>query len=351
MEAKLVFIFEDSPEYSKLNSEIRRYYQNSYRRHYMEHVGDEPYQERFKIADGLAHEINEHFVELQPDGYKASEQPRPVKLPPTKNGRAIELMTDYLLAEDHLRGLTLRREANGQTKVDEEFPPLGEGACEYFDRETYGPPFSREEVRLTKTCEICASKFIDESRAKNAKVCGDTCRGRKDALRKRVGYNEDIHGLENETRVKRYRERQDFEYPYYSPYEMSNMGGRSEKAFEERQIDRQAYRQDQDYDAGADSSPMANFVRFEGRRKPGYIGADELSEKVFKYSPKGRNSTKADETHKPGPVLTRKIGVNVTMEILESEKFSFAKTQIGRNWNETSDSKDSANYTSENYAI
>lgn len=338
-------------EYTRLIEEVGRYFRNYSRRHYMEHVGDMRYEERHKIADGLAHEINDYFVDMQPDGYKATEQPRPVKMPPAKARRAIELLTDYLLADDHLRGLTLRREANGQTKVDEEYPPLGEGARQYFEREIYGPPFKPEEVRRTKTCEICSSKFIDRSRNKLAKVCGPTCFKRKDALRNRVVYNGEVHGLENESRVKRYRERQDFDYPFLSPYEMSNMGGRSEKAFEWQKIDRIAYRQDESFDAGSDASPMANVTRFEGRRKPGYIGSDELSEKAFQYSPKGRNSTQADESHKPGPVITRKVGVNVTRETLEAEKFSFAKTQIGRNWNEVSNGKGLNGYTVEKYAI
>lgn len=292
------------------------------------------------ISEGLAHEINEHFVGLQRDGYKASEQPRPVMLPPNKNGLAVELLTDYVLSNYHLQGVTLRRDSvSGQLKDDEEFPPLGSGAKEYHQREwVAGVPISIAERRLTKICEGCYAPFIDTSRNKLAKVCSDECRKRKDAMRKRAEYNASELGLYAEKRLKRYRDRQQLEYPFLSPLEMRDSGQRSEFTKEDKVIDNVAYKFDEEFDG----------IRFEGKRKPGYIGRDEFDKKPFNYRPKGRNPKGKEE--KPGPVLVRNLS-EISQEELDAEKFVEADKMRGVWRFKFSNTNGSTHYTSEKYAI
>jgi len=339
LENNLVLLLENSPSYSQLISDIKRYFPNKYRRHYKEHMEQGPFWLRMNLAEGLAHEINEHFVDMQHDGYKASEQPRPVQLPPTKNSQAIDKLIDYTFANYHFQGLTLRREANGQIKDDEEFPPLGEGAREYHNREwVAGVPISIGERRRIKICEICHAPFIDNSRAKNAKVCGDTCRKRKDVLRKRTEYNESELGLQAENRLKRYRERQQSDYPFYSPLEMYELAHRSERHAEDKRIDVISYKQDEEFDG----------IRFDGRRKPKYVGRDEFSSKPFNYRPKGRNPKQ--EEREPSPVLVRNLS-EISKEELDAEKFIEADKMRGVWRLKAMSAKGSANNTSEKYAI
>jgi hypothetical protein len=326
-------------DFSKLVSEIKRYFPNHYRRHYKQQMADGSLWSRMNIAEGLANELNEHFVVIQSDGYKAEEPPRPLQLPPQGIGTSIELLTDYVLANYHVRGLTLRREANGQSQVNEEFPPLGEGAREYLERCFIGLPINPDERRKTKTCEVCDSSFIDNSRAKNAKVCGKSCRVRKDALRQRERYNKSELGLRSEKRLKRYRERQELEYPFYSPLEMYELSNRSEQVAEEKKIDAVAYRQDEEFDQ----------IRFNGKRKPKYVGRDEFSEKPFDYRPTGRPDKK-EMAREPGAVIIRKLS-DFTAEQLEAEKFVEADKMRGVWPLEVSRGKGSQGYTLEKYAI
>ena len=323
--------------YRELISEIKRYYPNHYRRHYKQHTADGSLWSRMNVAEGLAHEINEYFTERQKT--YVNQPPSPLQIPPRQSGQTIELLTDYVLANYHVRGLSIKRESDGKIRVDEEYPPIGEGAREYIDRCFVGVPINPEERRRLKKCEVCESLFIDRGRAKNAKACGQSCRKRKDALRNRVAYNKSELGLHNEKRLKRYRDRQDLEYPFYSPHEMYELSNRSEQVADDKKIDAAAYRQDEDFDE----------VRFNGRRKPAYVGRDELSEKPFNYRPKGRPDTK-ESGREPGPVLIRKKG-EYTQEQLESEKFVEADKKRGVVSLEPSVINSSGDYTSEKYAI
>ncbi|MCA1059765.1 hypothetical protein LCL96_12485 [Rossellomorea aquimaris] len=306
--------------YNHLVSEIFRYFPNYYQRHYKEFLASGSFWSRMNIAEGLSHEVNEHFVDAQKPGYTATVNARHVQLPPSKSGRAIELLTDYVLANDHVKGLSLKREASGDAQTNEEFPPLGEGAQGYLERCFIGVPINPAERRRVKKCEICESNFIDRSQRKNAKVCGDTCRSRKEALRKRAEYNAKVHHLESETRLKRYRQRQEYENPFYSPYELNEISTRSERVYEDNKIDLFAYKQDEDFDA----------VRLNGKRKPMYVGRDEFSEKPFNYRPKERMKTKSSVQW--GEVTVRKIA-DIGMEQLEKEKFVEADENRRKHWN------------------
>jgi hypothetical protein len=321
-------------QYDELVSEITRYYPNHYRRHYKQHFASGSFWSRMDIAEGLSHEVNEHFVDVQKPGYTTLMNARPVQLPPTKSGHVVELLTDFALANDHIRGLSLKREANGEGKVNEEYPPLGEGAREYLERCFIGVPINPAERRYVKTCEICESEFIDRSRQKNARVCGETCRTRKEALRKRAEYNAKIHNLETETRLKRYRQRQEYEYPFYSPYELNELSSRSERVCEDQKLDFLAYKQDEEFDD----------IRFNGKRKPMYVGRDEFSEKPFNYRPRDRMKKKP--IIKWGEVTVRKIS-DVGFEQLEKEKFAIVEKNRNKPWS----IKGSGSFTSEKNAI
>lgn len=326
-------------DYSELIAAIKRYYPNYYRRHYKQYIESGSLWSRMNIAEGLANEVHEYFTDMQQDGYKADMPPRPVQLPPKQSGQSIELLTDYVLANYHERGLALKRESDGLSRIDEEYPPLGEGAREYLERCFIGVPINPAERRLLKRCEVCEGLFIDNSRAKNAKVCGNSCRARKDVLRKRLEYNKSELGLRKEKRLKRYRERQDLEYPFYSPQEMHELASRSECVAEDKRIDNIAYKNDEEYDG----------VRFDGKRKPMYVGRDEFDKKPFSYRPSGRENKK-EPAVKWGEVVVRKIG-QYTAEELEAEKFVDAEKAKGLHWLDPCRSEALAEYTSEKHAI
>jgi hypothetical protein len=307
---------------------------NRYTRHYQAHVEDGNVRQRKKIARLKLERMEELEI---------------------SNSYFIELLADYILADDHLRGLSLMREATKTAKDNEEYPPLGEGAREFHQREWgAGDVLTIGERRRVKVCEICESPFIDNSRAKNAKVCGDTCRGRKEALRKRADYNESELGLFNETRLKRYRVRQDHEYPFYSPQEMYEMSVRSERVYSDDQLERVGFKQ---HDASewtiAGETIEVSKPKFHGKRKPMWVGNqfDELSDKVYNNAPKGRSRFIDTEESKNGPVIVRKISVDVTEAQLEAEKWANANKIRGLGVLIPRHDKENLSDTSENHAI
>lgn len=305
-------------EYRELIDGIRKSYPNYYPRHYDQNVKENKRQERVQIAEGLSQELYEHFVDMQPDGYTADTKPRPVFMPRSEIYQSIELMTDYMLANDHARGLMIKREADGMLRNDEIYPILGEGARRYQQRELI---LTDDEKRRVKVCEVCQSNFVDDSRRKNAKVCGVICRKQKDTLRNRVAYNEKIKGLADEKRLKRDHERQDFEYPFYSPYEISSLSNRSERAYGDDKVERTLYNRDEEYDS----------TRLNGRRKPKYVGRDEFDDKQpFNYRPKGRNPVETDKDFKAksGAVIVRNLS-EISKDELDAEKFLEADEMRG----------------------
>lgn len=307
--------------YNEFTDHIKAYFPNNYKKHYVQHAADGGLTERVEFAGELADELRQQFASIQRNGYTAQMAPSPVQLPPHDVLLGTELLTDYILAEDHVRGLKLQRDANEFEKFSDEFPPLGEGAQELLERSYLGVPLSIGEKRRVKECEVCRSEFIDCTKPGNAKVCGPTCRERKDAIRKRKSYNESELGLVGEARRKRDRQRQDYDYAFYNPYEMNELSTRSESSYDEDKLDRQAFKHAEDY---------AEW-RLEGKRKPKFVGRDEFDDKKpFNYRPKGRNKpqNEADWTQKNGEVVVRKLS-DITAEQLESEKFIAADKMRG----------------------
>ncbi|WHY93750.1 hypothetical protein QNK12_09935 [Neobacillus cucumis] len=299
---------------------------NFYKRHYEAHVKDGNLQERKRIVR-IKLQRMEDFNLQDPS--------------------TLELLADYLLAEDHLRGLSLKREANEIAQDNEEYPPLGEGAQEFHQREwIVGDVITIGECRKVKVCEICRCKFIDRSRAFNARVCGQTCRERKDALRKRADYNQSELGIKNETRLKRYRVRQDHEYPFYSPQELYELSVRSEQVLGDDKLERKAYKH-------GEATELENGPRFQGKRKPMWVSDKfgELSDKSYNFQPKGRSRFIDTEEEKNGPVIVRKISVDVTEAQLEAEKWANANKMRGLGVMIPRNDQENEGDTSENFAI
>ncbi|EGG35252.1 hypothetical protein [Paenibacillus sp. HGF5] len=211
---------------SKMPAEVRAALPNTKRKHYRLYAGTSQ-TDRTAIAADMADISDRYFRETQPDGY-VTEYRKPARRPKLRTLNAcqsLELLTDYLLAEDHSKGLSLRDKAKIEAGEDEEYPPLGAGARAFLGYSYYleciGEGLSEKERRRLKVCETCRCEFIDTSPAINALVCGDKCRLKKDAIRKRVERNDD-------DRLKRYRERQAQEYPFYSPVELYERTTRGE---------------------------------------------------------------------------------------------------------------------------
>lgn len=267
---------------------------NYYSRHYEAHSEDN-YRLRKYISRVKLHRMRELEIE--------------------GNAKALELLADYLLAEDHLRGLMLRREAVGQVAENEEFPSLGQGARDYLE---FSDKVKERHADRTKTCEMCECTFIDWSLRNNARVCSEKCRRRKDALRQRNG-----------GQIKRYRERQQHEYPFYSPHELNVLATRSERAYEDRKIDARSYRDNEEYDG----------TRLNGRKKPSFTGRSEQDPTPFDYRPRGREKKEAETVF---PVVVRHIS-----EVDESDHFVEA-SQILSKRQETAPNQ---RFNSEVYAI
>lgn len=211
---------------SELPSVIRAALPNTKRKHYRLYA-QTPHVDRSEIVTDMAHIANGYFRENQPDGHVA-EFGKPFRRPKlhTRNDRqSFELLADFLLAEDHAKGLSLRERAGIEPDEDEEYPTLGIRARSFLDHVYYlecvGTELSDKEKRRVKNCEVCRCDYIDMSPAINARVCGESCRLKKDAIRKRIERNED-------DRLKRYRDRQELEYPFYSPIELYEISKRGE---------------------------------------------------------------------------------------------------------------------------
>jgi hypothetical protein len=165
----------DALDYHAHIKEIKRLFPNKKKSDY-ENYSSIDAIDRLLIAEATSEALREHFVDRQPPGYKHKEAGRPLFLPTADENNAMELIADYILADDHAQGLKVSRSPRPIPEDDEVYPPLGEGAREYIERLVVGVPVSIGEKRKIKTCEICESTFIDQSRAFNARVCGASCR-------------------------------------------------------------------------------------------------------------------------------------------------------------------------------
>ncbi|HDX9587942.1 TPA: hypothetical protein ROX98_000863 [Bacillus pseudomycoides] len=140
----------------------------------------------------------------------------------------LDKLANFILAGDFNQGvmLTDRPREKGTEKM--EYVPLGEGARKLQRLEDGLKPLTNKQLRRIKTCEVCEGSFIDESRAGNARVCGESCRRIKDSVRKRREYNMVEHNIEGEARYMRDWRRQQLGYMFYSPFELNHIGDYNE---------------------------------------------------------------------------------------------------------------------------
>lgn len=272
-------------------------FQNTKREHYRRHaVHSQPVRNAVAATALHTTEAYGYFLERQAAAYsrhrslganfRFHESPGPVILPTAPQRNWVERLTDYVLAEDHAKGLALRTKIQIEAKVDEEYPPVGEGARRYMDdgyqRWVFAESVPEKIADRTKLCEVCRCDFADRSPNKGALVCGDECRGWKDKVRKRLERNDDPE-------LKRYRERQKHEYPFYSPVELTEiaMRGESVKAEPEKAIDTARIRQER------------------GRRKPTNVTMDSERQ----YFPNGHKRWRSEEAaaELAGAVITFNI--------------------------------------------
>ncbi|MED2184376.1 hypothetical protein [Bacillus wiedmannii] len=140
----------------------------------------------------------------------------------------LEKLANFILADDFNRGVMLTDRPREKGTEKSEYISLGEGARKFRRLEDSINPFTDKQIQRIKKCEVCEGNFIDESRAGNAKVCGESCRSIKDSTRKRKEYNRDEHNLEGEGRYMREWQRQQLGYTFYSPYELNHIGDYNE---------------------------------------------------------------------------------------------------------------------------
>lgn len=140
----------------------------------------------------------------------------------------LDKLANFILAEDFNQGVMLTDRPREKGTEKSEYVPLGEGARKFRRIEDGLIPLTDKQLQRMKKCEVCEGDFIDESRAGNAKVCGESCRSIKDSTRKRKEYNRDEHNIEGEGRYMREWQRQQLGYTFYSPYELNHIGDYNE---------------------------------------------------------------------------------------------------------------------------
>ncbi len=299
-------------DYQTLIKRIMRDHPNHKRTSYKDHAMTSQL-DRLYIGEEMAKALHEHFVKRQPPGYPQKTKGRPVYLPRYEEVRAMELITDYILADDHVKGLSIGREPVEIAESNyDEYPPLGEGARDFLDtyieRNFIGWPYTIGEKRelkklvpRVKRCEICDSYFIDQTKPRNAKRCGPSCTKEHERRRQRGIYNDNVHDLDDERRRKRQRERQQHEYPFYSPQEMDEISRRGEivKAAE-------------DFERGRIAKKMNPELDFGGRKAVKHKSLSEIessgnwNKKQPKHDPHGIDRRKAYDI-KWGTVATYRI--------------------------------------------
>ena len=205
-------------------------FQNTNREHYKRHA-QVPLEKRITVSSNLADVVLEGFYDRQPSG-DVKKRPSALCFPAAKELQAMERLVDYILAEDHVKGLSILRDPYDMPRDRDVFYPPGEGAIAFIQSlmtaEDYEAQFIPDIDGVSgvdiKYCEICELPFKDVSVRRSAKVCGKSCQRIYKTLWERRKRN----GTEM---LKGERERMDIEYPFYSPAEMKSIESRSERAY------------------------------------------------------------------------------------------------------------------------
>lgn len=147
---------------------------------------------------------------------------------------SLENLANYILADDLAQGLSLMRSPRTPDAVRKEEldrPSMGEGAVEYAE---FTGEHSLDELSRVKDCEVCGHPFIDRTKPRNKKRCGESCDLEHNRQRKRARTDRKNRAQKGEvvdkgdSRYKRERERQQHEYGFYSPWELTEVRDRGE---------------------------------------------------------------------------------------------------------------------------
>lgn len=351
---------------TKVLASVRTTFPNKKRSDYKLHAMKDIRHRRYVARESAALAYR-YFAERQPDGYVSSfakgTPDRPLCLPTEKEYESLEMIADYILAEDHARGLTILRDPYDMPDASEVFTPPGEGAVQFmrarmteenavarlladFDsmkRTAYvnsdyaaieyltdveaavkaaeaptvekiaeslkaaGIEVNRRYVPITedvngkniKVCVICDYPFEDRSPAKTAVVCGDSCRRRYRTLWQRV----DRFGT---TELEGERNRMSLEYPFLSPSELDGKDGISRRA--EKPLG----------DSGKIGRMIAAKTRKERHGVRNTVKLVSIKEKSYTWT-SDRNQYKFDlwrEKGESGPVVTKQYRPEVIARYL-----------------------------------
>ncbi|MFD0675292.1 MULTISPECIES: hypothetical protein [unclassified Paenibacillus] len=247
---------------------------------YDKHAETPPDHRHRIVKDSVVHVMRYYFEERNTVGYVPRGYGKPARkliLPTVNERRCIELLTDFLLADDLAAGLLLKDRFREET--DEnclEFPPLGGAARAYQEKELN--LLTTADLKRRKVCESCLSYFIDTSPGFNAKRCGPRCTRWSEMLRFRAMRS---HG---DKRRKRDKERQQHENPFYSPYELEHLNTYPERCYTDDAIDRK----------------VQSYKRGGGSKKPQGVTMDspEVTSHHKPYNP--------SEKGESGQMITRK---------------------------------------------
>lgn len=187
----------------------------AYRRH-----AEHSQEDRIRWADTAAHTALEyyHSIHTGDDGL----------LPTQEALDRLERISDFVLAEDHVKGLSILRDPYDRPRNEDISAFPGEGAAAYMRENGLDIACLADAEEAVggnvKVCRTCGYPFEDRSRRKNKLDCGPSCRTRYKTLWMRVerfGTDE----LEGE------RNRMALEYPFYNPQEMHSLEKRSERSY------------------------------------------------------------------------------------------------------------------------
>ncbi|KOY12600.1 hypothetical protein [Paenibacillus xylanivorans] len=178
----------------------------------------QPFAQRLQIAETMAELYDEYYYDnhLGGDGRFRTQL----------EYQRLERLADYILAEDHAKGLSIMRDPYDMPRDRDLIVPPGSGAREFMRKHSiriYCEADAKGAVEKFggKLCQACQHPFEGRGNQLN---CGPTCRRLYKTLwerKKRYGTIE----FEGE------RNRMQLEYGFYSPQEMENLQERSEQSY------------------------------------------------------------------------------------------------------------------------
>lgn len=179
-----------------------------------------PQEVRFRVANTAAHTALEyyHSVHRAYDGLFPTEE----------SLEMLERISDFALAEDHVKGLSILRDPYDKPRDEDIGLPPGPDAAAYMKEKGLDIACLADAEAVVsgnvKVCQTCGHPFEDRSRAKNKLCCGKACRRRYKTLWERVKR----YGTEE---LEGERRRMTLEYPFYNPQEIRSLEKRSERSY------------------------------------------------------------------------------------------------------------------------